>query len=240
MSNSKKYVYVTGGKGGVGKSAMAIQLADYYSRTGNVLLIDTDSTNPDSSAAFKAGTDAKVTAIIGRVRSEDSSGQIDSSGLLETLNMAEKSDAETIIVDAPSGDSTLLITAGSIIAEACKQMNMESIFVWLVDSLDRTPVNTLHGAWNSIKKADKVLLVKNYRKGTNFDYFDDSQVMEPIKAAPNVQIIGMPKIASRIEQHMRIDRMNWQRIATETPIANRIEGQRVRSEFHETFREAGL
>jgi Mrp family chromosome partitioning ATPase len=240
MSNCKKYIYVTGGKGGIGKSAMALQLADYYSHTGNVLLIDTDSTNPDSSAAFKKGTDAKVTAIKGRVRSEDSSGQIDSSGLLETLNAAETSDAETIIVDAPGGDSVLLATAGSIISEACKQMNMDAIFVWLVDSIDRTPVNTVHTAWDSIKNAEKILLVKNYRKGTNFNYFDSSQVMEVIKAAPNVQIIGMPKLASRLEEHVRIDRMNWQQIATETPIANRIEGQRVRSEFHKTFREAGL
>jgi len=240
MSNRRKYIYVTGGKGGIGKSAMAVQLADYYSHTGNVLLIDTDSVNPDSSAAFKDGLDTKVTVMQARVRSEDSSGQVDSSGLLETLNIAEKSDAETVIVDAPSGDSTLLIAAGSVIAEACREMNVESILVWLVDSLDRTPVNTIHSAWDSINNADKILLVKNYRKGTNFDYFDNSKAMEMIKAAPNVQIIGMPKIASRIEEHMRIDRMSWQRIATETPLANRIEGKRVRSEFHGTFAEAGL
>ena len=240
MKTNKKYIYVTGGKGGIGKSTFTLALVDYMSQQGKVLLIDTDPVNADSSAAYKEGKDTNVRAIRAKVRAEDTSGQVDASGLIETLNIADNDEAITIIVDAPAGDSTLLISAGKIITEACKQVSMESIFVWLVDSTDRTPVNALHGAWESIKDANKILIVKNYRKGTNFDFFDNSKTIANINEAKNVQTIDLPKIASRLEEHMRIDRMTWKEIATDTPIGNRVEGQRMRKAMHDTLKEIGL
>ncbi|MCL6486485.1 MAG: AAA family ATPase [Janthinobacterium lividum] len=240
MITNKKYIYVTGGKGGIGKSTFTLALVDYMAQQGKVLLIDADPVNADSSAAYKEGKETNVRAIRAKVRAEDTSGQIDASGLIETLNMADKDEAITTIVDAPAGDSTLLISAGSIITEACKQVGMESIFVWLVDSTDRTPVNALHGAWEAIKDANKILIVKNYRKGTNFDFFDNSKTIANINEAKNVQTIDLPKIASRLEEHMRIDRMTWKEIATDTPIGNRVEGQRIRKAMHDTLKEVGL
>ncbi len=240
MTTNKKYIYVTGGKGGIGKSTFTLALVDYMAQQGKVLLIDADPVNADSSAAYKEGKETNVRAIRAKVRAEDTSGQIDASGLIETLNMADKEEVETTIVDAPAGDSTLLISAGSIITEACKQVGMESIFVWLVDSTDRTPVNALHGAWEAIKDANKILIVKNYRKGTNFDFFDNSKTIANINEAKNVQTIDLPKIASRLEEHMRIDRMTWKEIATDTPIGNRVEGQRIRKAMHDTLKEVGL
>lgn len=239
MAN-KTYIYVTGGKGGIGKSTMAQAITDYKAETGRVLLVDTDPTNADSSASYKDGKDANVRAIRQNIRSEDSSGQIDSSGLINTLNLAESEDVETIIIDAPAGDSTLLANAGEIITSACKQAGIKSVFVWLVDSNDRTPVNALHASWSAIKDSDQILLVKNFRKGNNFEFFDGSKTMEEIRSAKNVQIIELPKIASRIEEHLRIERMTFKEIATKTPLGNRVEGERLRAELHNTLKTAGL
>ena len=240
MAMNKKYIYVTGGKGGIGKSTFTLALVDYMAQQGKVLLIDADPVNADSSAAYKDDKEANVSTLRAKVRAEDSSGQIDASGLIETLNLADSGQAETTIVDAPAGDSTLLISAGSIITEACKQVGIESVFVWLVDSTDRTPVNALHGAWDAIKDADKIIIVKNYRKGTNFEFFDNSKTVAGINESANVQTIDVPKIASRLEEHMRIDRMTWHEIATQTPLGNRVEGERMRRAMHATLKEAGL
>jgi MinD-like ATPase involved in chromosome partitioning or flagellar assembly len=236
----KKYIYVTGGKGGIGKSTMAQAIADYMATSGQVLLVDTDPTNADSSASYKDGKDANVRAIRAKIRSEDSSGQIDSSGLIDTLNLAETDPATAIIIDAPAGDSTLLVNAGEIITAACKQAGIKSVFVWLVDSNDRTPVNALHAAWDAIKDADQVLIVKNYRKGDNFEFFDNAKSMATVNMASNVRTIAFPKIASRIEEHLRIERLNWKEIATVTPLGNRVEGARLRSAMHATLKSAGL
>lgn len=237
---SKTYCYISGCKGGIGKSLFSVILADYKSVNGSVLLIDTDPTNPDSSACYKNGKEANVRTLRTKILFEDSSGQSDCSGLIETINLAEAENSETIIVDAPAGDSMLLMNAGKLIIDACQQAQMRSVFIWMIDSHDRTPVNALHAAWPSISKADLILLVKNCRKGTNFDYFDNSKIMESIIAAKNVKSIDLPKIASRIEEHLRIDRMTWSEIATKTPLGNRVEGARLRQVFHETLTQAGL
>jgi NAD(P)-dependent dehydrogenase (short-subunit alcohol dehydrogenase family) len=236
----KAYVYVTGGKGGIGKTTAALAIVDYFAQSGKVLLIDADPINADSSAAYKEGKDAAVTSVRARVRSEDSSGQIDSSGLMETLNEAAESDADAIIVDAPAGDSVLLANAGSTVTAACQEMGVKSVFVWLVDANDRTPVNALASAWEAIKNADLILLFKNYKKGTNFDFFDNAKAMSTILDAPNVRVINMPKIAERLVEHLRIDRMTWAELATKTQIGTRMEGQRLRKLLNETFKEAGL
>lgn len=240
MKTRKKYIYVTGGKGGIGKSTFTLALVDYMSQKNNVMLIDADPVNADSSASYKDNKEPNIRTLRANVRAEDSSGQIDASGLIETLNIADTGQEEVTIIDAPAGDSTLLIAAGSLVTEACKQAGIESVFVWLVDSTDRTPVNALHGAWESIKDADKIIIVKNYRKGTNFEFFDNSKTVSGIKQSNNVQIIDFPKIASRLEEHMRIDRMSWHEIATKTPLGNRVEGERIRRAMHETLKEAGL
>lgn len=117
----KSYIYVTGGKGGIGKSTLAQQIVDFKASTGKVLLIDTDPINADSSACYKDGKDVNVRAIRARVRSEDISGKIDSSGLIETLNLADAEDVQTTVVDAPSGDTLLLANAGEIIPVASRQ-----------------------------------------------------------------------------------------------------------------------
>lgn len=238
---ARTYIYVTGGKGGVGKSLVSLSITDYLSATKrSVLLIDADPTNSDSSACYKPGKDAQVRIMRARIRSEDVSGQIDSSGLIETLNVAETDAADVIVVDSPAGDTALIEEAGTIISQACKQAHLKSIIVFVIDSNDRTAQNALNAIWSSIQDADLILLVKNNRKGCDFEFFEQSKIYATLRSADNVKTINFPKIASRLETHLKIDRMTWAEIATVTPIGNRIEGARVRDILHRTFESVGL
>ena len=237
----KTFSYVTGGKGGIGKSTETIALVDYLAANGDeVLLFDADPVNADSSAAFKNGKQKNVTCERVRVRSEDADGQIDASGLMNVIDKADGSKAKHIVVDAPAGETTLLVEAGSIIIEACKAVKMKSIIVWLVDSVDRTAVNALAAAWESIKGADTILIVKNNRKGSNFECFDGSKTITAILASDNVKVIEMPKIAARLEPMLKVERKSMKEIAEESPIGSRVEAIRIRNIFHDSFKGAGL
>lgn len=237
----KTFIYVTGGKGGIGKSTETIALVDYLSSNGDaVLLLDADPVNADSSAAFKNGKQANVACERVRVRSEDADGQIDASGLMSVLDMAHESKAMHTVVDAPAGETTLLVEAGSIIVEGCKSVKMKSVIVWMVDSVDRTAVNALAAAWESIKDADTIVIVKNHRKGNNFDCFEDSKTIAPILNCANVKVIDMPKIAARLEPMLKVDRKSFKEIAEESAMGSRMEAIRVRKIFHDSFKEAGL
>jgi hypothetical protein len=241
----KEYIYVSGGKGGVGKSAVVIALTDYKSENGNVFLIDADPVNADSSASYmKDGNNKQdnVQVMKKQVRCEDTDGQIDPSGLINTLNVAINEQVNTVIVDAPSGDSTMIAQVGSIITESCKLSGIKSVIIWMVEKEDRTPVNTIAAAWDNIKDADCIYLVKNNRHGSNFEFFDNSSTIKKITEEKNVHVINMPKIASRIEGLIRIDRLTWKEVATlpTVQIADRVEGQRMRKELHKKFKEFGL
>ena len=237
----RAYAYVTGGKGGVGKSCVAQAITDYLSATRrSVLLIDADPTNADSSACYKPGKDDQVRVLRTRIRSEDSSGQIDASGLMETLNVATTDAADVIVIDAPAGDTGLIEESGHSIVQACKQSQLKCIFVFVIDSNDRTAMNVLNAIWSAIQDADLVLLVKNNRKGTDFEHFNQSKIVCLIRLFKNVKIINFPKIASRLETHLRIDRMTWAEVASLTPIGNRIEGARLRDILHRTLASVGL
>lgn len=239
MTQEKKLVYVTGGKGGVGKSLFAMTVVDYLAQTHQTLLIDADPNNPDSSTSYQNKT-PKVEAKQARVRSEDASGQVDASGLLDILESVEKANSTATVIDAPAGDSALLTVAGQIVTETCKALGIKSVFIWMIDSADKTPVNTLHAAWDAIKEADLILLVKNYRKGDNFQFFDNSKTIASITQNSRVKIINLPKIAARIADTMKLDRMTWEEIATKTPIATKVEAQRLRKTLHRLLRDNGL
>lgn len=66
-------------------------------------------------------------------------------------------------------------------------------------------------------------------------FFDQNAAVINIVSSPNVVAIDLPKFASRIEEHLRIERLTWKEIATVTPIGNRVEGQRLRTVFHQTL-----
>lgn len=237
----KKYIYVTGGKGGIGKSKQTLATVDYYAEQGeSVLLLDADPTNGDSSASYKDGKQLGVLAERVRVRSEDASGQIDASGLMDTLNKAHESKASVTIVDAPAGDSTLLRDAGSIIVAACKEIGTQSIIVWMVNSNDRTAINALATAWNSIKDADTILIVKNHKDGSDFQCFMESKAMADILSSKNIRMIDMPKVAARLVKLIREDRKTFKELATTTSIGDKVEAIRMRKVFSDGFKSAGL
>jgi len=236
----KSYVYVSGGKGGIGKSLMAITLVDYMLNSGPVTLVDGDHINGDSSSVFKNKDDTSVSIHRIQIRVEDATGQTDVSGIGQSINFMEQEEQHSVVVDAPAGDTVLLTSAGDLIIDACLETGYQSVFVWLVDSNDRTPANVLHQTWESLKRANKILLVKNLRKGNNFDYFDNSEFVKRILTESNVSTIELPKLALRLEENIRIDRMNWSDLATKTPLGTRVEANRLRKLLHSSLEGAGL
>lgn len=248
----KIYIYVTGGKGGIGKSMETLAIVDFYAEQGiEVLLLDADPTNGDSSASYKVKKEKdEVTVAANKqenvstervmVRSEDASGQIDASGLMDTLNKANESKAQVTIVDAPAGDSTLLRDAGSIIVAACNEMKTKSVIVWMVNSNDRTAINALSKSWESIKGADTILIVKNHKDGSDFQCFLESKAMVDILSSKNIKMIDMPKVAARLVKLVREDRKTFKELATTTSIGDKVEAIRMRKVFADSLKGAGL
>ncbi|ABM40233.1 nucleotide-binding protein [Polaromonas naphthalenivorans] len=233
----KNYIYVTGGKGGIGKSFVSMLVADYMATKEQVLLIDTDMTNSDCNAVYKDKKQSTIECNVQQLRSEDTSGQVDTSGLLSTFNV----DRECVVVDAPAGDTVLLANAGSMINEMCQEYKAKSVIVWLADSGDQNAVNGLNAVFEQIKNVDLILIVKNFKSSTDFDLLDKSNTLTKFKSLPNCHVVDFPKIAARITKRVRTDKNSFvEMISENTPIGDRVEARRVRSLMHKVFEEAGL
>lgn len=232
----KRFIYVTGGKGGIGKSFVSSIITDCAVDHGNALLIDTDTINADSSTPYKVHPQEGVAIGYGRIRSEDADGQVDTSGLMDVLTASAECGADTVIVDAPAGETLTLETGGSIIHEVCRQLGATSIIVWIVDSADRTAINALAKAWEGVKGADLLVIVKNNRSGNNFDAFDDNETTKRnLSTMKNVAVIDLPKTAQRLMESWKLDRQTINELTTTAPIGNRVEAQRMRRQFVELF-----
>lgn len=245
----KRLVYVTGGKGGPGKSAVAIQLVDYLAEQGRVLLIDTDVGNADAANTYLIGEEPNKTSkqdgvdvVRRRLRSEDSSGQIDPSALMDSVESVVKSDADAIVLDAPAGETQLLAEAGRLITASCRRHGIECIIVMVADAADRTPVNVLNAIWPVIKDADRVIVVRNLRGGNAFAFFDEHEVVKTIRQAQNVSVVDMPMHAMRIREEQRIRRRSWRELATseDVDVWISVEAERLRGEFFAQYKSLGL
>jgi len=240
MKANGQYIYISGSKGGVGKSMFAQVLADCISQHRPVLLIDTDPINAESSTVYADGKAANVRAVHIKVRLEDTRGQTDATSLLATLDASYEDDELTTIVDAPSSDAGLLSMAARIITSSCNNTGRESVFIWLVDSIDKSAVTALQGAWESLTDFDKILIVKNYRNGDRFEYFASSSAVMAIAATGNMQIVAFPKIPSHIEKYMRIDALPLCAITTKTPLGVQMMAKQMRAEIQKTLMSTGL
>nr|WP_181375052.1 P-loop NTPase [Polaromonas sp. W10N]AWD72317.1 hypothetical protein pW10NP1_p010 [Polaromonas sp. W10N] len=233
----KNYVYVTGGKGGVGKSFVAMIVADYMATKHNVLLLDTDMTNSDCNAVYKNSKQLTIECVVQQLRSEDTSGQVDTSGLLSTFNL----DRDCVVVDAPAGDTVLLANAGSMIDEMCKEAKAKSAVVWLADSGDQNAINGLSAVFEQIKNVDLILIVKNFKSSNDFDLLDKSNTLAKFKALPNCHVIDFPKIAARIAKRVKTDKNSFvEMISDSTPLGDRVEARRIRTMMHKLFESVGL
>lgn len=233
----KNYVYVTGGKGGIGKSLSAMLIADYLSTTGNVLLIDTDMTNSDCNAVYKNKKQESIECKVQQLRSEDTSGQVDTSGLISTFNV----DCENVVVDAPAGDTVLLANAGGTIADMCNEYKAKSAIVWLADSGDQNAINGLNAVYDEIKNVNLILIIKNHKTGNDFDLLDNSNTLKKFTELSTCKVIDFPKIASRITTRVRKDKNSFVEMVSEkTPVGDRVEARRIRTMMHAEFKLAGL
>lgn len=237
-------IYITGGKGGAGKSMAASMIVDHYvGRGNNVLLLDADPVNADTYFLY-GDRDGRpksdlVRPIRTRIRAEDETGGVGTGALLEALDAAAAADERAVIVDAPAGDTELLSVAGSTIVEVAKAAGMRSVIVWVAPPADRAPINALKASWPEINGADLFILARNLTRD-DFRMLNDDEAVRKIMSGENTHRWDIPKIAPRLIEHLRSKRQSWDVIATNAPIATRVEAQRLRRQTSSALTEIGL
>ncbi|GJD32346.1 hypothetical protein PMNALOAF_3615 [Methylobacterium adhaesivum] len=237
-----------GGKGGAGKTNVAIQITDLCAEVADVLAIDADLANEHFFTALMRPTVPKseqfvprqpgIDAIKHRLRAEDHAGRIDTTACQDLMGVVADARQTFTVIDFPAGDTATTQRCAEIIVETCKECGIRLVPVVVVGAIDPTPLQVLTDLWPLLKACDRAVVAKNTAQTLNFDFLEESEIFGRLQGLPNFRVTEIDKIGERLLEGLRIGNILWRELATTTPMRIRVEARRLRREFHAAWREA--
>lgn len=239
-------IIVLGGKGGVGKTNSAMQIADFLASLGQVLVIDADLANGHFYRAFtqdgpggkREPSRAGIRPIQHRVRAEDHAGRIDPTACQDMMAAIGEAPEPFVVIDFPAGDTDTTQRCAEIIVGECHENDIRLIVVVIVGPVDPTPLKVLPSLLPLLRECDRPILAKNTHTGVNFEYLEGSEIYQELQALPSIHITEIEPIGERITEALRVHNVPWDVLATATPMRIRVEARRLRRKFHDMWLEA--
>ena len=221
--------YVGGSKGGVGKSLVSFALVDYLvSRERNVLLIDTDNSNPD---VFKAHKSAGLPNLVCKMRGLD-----DADGWAAMLNMVETHPEHVVVINSAARSEEGTTTYGELLKTALEMWGRNLISFWVINR-HRDSVELLH-SYQRIFPDAPIHVCRNLHFGTpdRFDVYNGSKTKEAVER--HGKTLDFPALASRVVDTLYSGRTPVWKAIPDSPMGNRVELMRWRSRCAEMFDRA--
>jgi hypothetical protein len=247
-SGAKVLVLCLGGKGGVGKTTIALQVADLCAEAGPVLAVDTDPANRHFHTALMEETSPGsgnfvprrpgVSCFRQRLRAEDSVGRVDPTLCQDMIERVVDAAERFIVVDFPAGDTETTRRCTEIIVESCREAQVRLCVVVAAGAVDPTALDVLKELRPMLIECDRAILAKNTAQATNFDFLESSDLVRALRKQPNFRIIEIERIGERLIEALRVQHVTWQALATSAPMRLRVEGRRLRRNFHAAWRDA--
>ena len=210
-------IYLVGGsKGGVGKSFIALALADYLQRREiHAALVETDTSNPDVMKAVQ--NEMRCIAY-----SLD-----DANGWIGLVNFCDENRDAVIVVNTAARNQAGVAQFGATLAGALGELRRQLVVLWVInrqrDSLEL--LNTFNRTF-----PDAIThVVRNGYFGTpdQFSLYQVSQLRKTIESQG--QSLDFPDLADRVADELRSQRLSIREAAKTMHIGERAELLRWRA-----------
>jgi len=229
-----RIVFVTGDKGGVGKSHVARALLDWLMASGrNVSAFDTDKTN---STLFRFYSTTNV------VQQLDVDQVADLDDLLTRLETHSKSGSdEILLVDCAARTlNSLLRWMRDIGFEGLKAELGFKMTLAFVIGPELDCVSILKDVIDDFGSMVEYVIIKNLGKGTNFTLYDESNTRRILREKLEASEIMLPALLEKT--NLLLDRKSLAYASAidseELQIADRSRIRSYRGRLAETFHEA--
>lgn len=210
---------VAGGKGGVGKSMLALVLIDQLLLLGKkVLYFETDTGNADVWFCLERdGENAPGVPIDGVTMHTVQIELPDAWGTMVTLIEAHRDHAVVIGTASRTGDC--IRQNGDIFKIGLPMIDRKVVTLWVVDE-QRDAVMQLKDHLEVFPDSE-THVIKNSKYGPSFPYYEGSDVRATIESRGGLSLL-MPRLALCVVNSLYSERMAISQAMESLPIGNKV------------------
>src|ERR1019366_2576882 len=210
--------FVTGSKGGVGKSVGAIALLDYFEmRNRKVSLVETDTANPDVGKAYQK--DVKGFSLVNLDEND---------GWLDLLDIIEAAKTPEIVLNTAARNNEGVTRHGAMFDEQMAQLQYPVISLFIINN-QRDSVEML-ADYEKVMNRGTVHVVRNQFYGTSpnmFDIYNESELRRRLEERGG-RTFDLPRLATRVANQVQSNRLTLQRAWQGATLGSKAEIERWR------------
>lgn len=217
---SKPIVYVSGDKGGVGKSIATLALLDYcLNRDEPVLLVETDTSNPDVWRCY--GQEAGVLSELVTLDEAD--------GWIALLNLCDHHRDRTIAVNTAARNNAGVRAHGAMLDGALGELNRPLTACWVINR-QRDSLELLKKFMAALPAAT-VHVLRNLYWGeeAKFELYNQSTVRKTVENRGG-RSLNFPDLADRVADDLFGRRLSIGQALRDLPFGHRAELRRWQRE----------
>lgn len=218
-------IYIAGGsKGGVGKSMIAIALVDYLLDQGQqVLLIDSDTSNPDVWKPYKDTVQAELINLD------------EADGWIELVNVCDANPDKVVVVNTAARNNAGVGAYAETLTTTLEELNRELITLWIINR-QRDSLELMREYIQAINGELHVLMNGYFGEPHKFQLYNDSKTRKEVEKDGGKSLY-FPDLADRVADDLYSNRRTIAGALQDMPLGNRAELKRWKNEAAKVFAE---
>ena len=184
-------VFISGSKGGVGKSLTAMAVLDYLTTEHRyVRLLEADTTNPDVWKAYRRTVEGEVASLD------------EVEGWINLVNTCDANPFKAVVVNTPARNNDAVREHAAILLESLKELARPLITLWVINR-QRDSLELLHNYMESVNTG----VVHVIRNG----YFGDQSKFELYRVTDELysRRITLGEAAQQLKLGDRVELQRW-------------------------------
>jgi hypothetical protein len=221
-------VFVSGSKGGVGKSITTMAVLDYLLASNRyVKLLESDTTNPDVWKSYGRAVESEVVNLDG----------VD--GWIHMVNCCDAEPQTTFVINTPARNNDAVQEHASILLDSLQELGRPLVTLWVInrqrDSLEllKTYLDTM--------TAGVVHVICNgyFGDARKFELYEQSALKQVIHRQGGMSLY-LPDLADRVTDALYTGRFTLDEAAKQLRLGDRAVLQSWRASVRELLTHAGV
>ncbi len=223
-------IFVSGSKGGVGKSITTMAVVDYLtSEQRNLQLLEADTTNPDVWKSYNRAIDSEIVDL----------DVVD--GWIQMINVADAHPFKALAVNTPARNNDAVREHGPLLLDSLTELDRPLITLWVINR-QRDSLELLNEYLEVMRHpAHVVHVVRNgyFGEARKFELFEKSVLRDTISQQGG-QALYLPDVADRVTDELYTRRITLVEAAEQLKLGDRAELLRWRNACKQMMGEAGV